>query len=148
MFYGNSVIDIRQQFFTSWSKYKQKQPLLPLEQHIAQVILDHPEYHAVLDDVLLHPDHTYFPELGETNPFLHMGLHLAIREHVATDRPAGIAAVYMQLLHKKANAKDVEHLMMECLAECLWTAQRHQSMPNEDHYLRACKQLLSLDESR
>ncbi|WP_204318325.1 DUF1841 family protein [Serratia marcescens] len=39
-------------------------------------------------------------ELGETNPFLHMGLHLAVREQVATDRPQGIRTVYTKLIEK------------------------------------------------
>ena len=142
MFYGNSVPDVRLPFFTSWSKYKQKKTLLPLEQQIVLVILDHPEYQAMLDETSQHRDHVYFSELGETNPFLHMGLHLAIREHIATNRPLGITAIYDQLALSKSCPKTAEHLIMECLAECLWLAQRHQTMPDETHYLKACQHVL------
>ena len=93
MFYSNNVSEVRLMYFTSWEKYNQKKALLPLEQQIVQVILDHPEYHLLLNNTPQHADHTYFPELGETNPFLHMGLHLAVREQVATDRPIGITAI-------------------------------------------------------
>ena len=142
MFYGESVTDTRPLFFLSWKKYRQKQILLPLEKQIADVILMHPEYHRLLEASGEEQDQVYYPELGQTNPFLHMGLHLAIREQVATDRPAGMAGVYEQLLLKYSDHATVEHLIMEPLVESLWQAQRQQTMPNEADYLRACKQLL------
>ncbi len=72
-----------------------RRPLSPLEAQIAAVVEWHPEYHeAITGDDL---DRDYTPDGGQTNPFLHMGLHLGIREQVATDRPAGIAAIYSAL---------------------------------------------------
>ena len=139
MFYGNTIQDTRQLFFVSWKKYKQKKVLLPLEQQLIDVILLHPEYHALLDagDV----QSNYFSELGQSNPFLHLGLHLTIRDQVATNRPLGITRVFQQLLKKHIDVHTVEHLIMEPLAECLWLAQRNQSVPNEEAYLIACRQL-------
>ena len=49
MFYGDKVQETRQMFFASWQKYRQKQSLLPLEQQVAAVIIDHPEYQAILE---------------------------------------------------------------------------------------------------
>ena len=142
MFYGESVRDTRPMFYLSWHKYRHNQPLLPLEKQIVDVIITHPEYHALLEATM--PDHhqTYFPELGETNPFLHLGFHLAIREQVATDRPPGIAGIYQQLINKYTDTAAVEHLLMEHLADCLLQAQRDQKMPDEVHYLNACRHLL------
>ena len=142
MFYGDTVTDTRALFFGSWKKYRQKKALLPLEQQIVDVVLMHPEYHDLLDAGESVQAAVYFPELGQSNPFLHMGLHLAIREQVATDRPAGITALYKALLHHYADPSTVEHLIMEPLGECLWQAQRDQSMPNDVAYLGACKRLL------
>ncbi|WP_019215791.1 DUF1841 family protein [Legionella tunisiensis] len=141
MFYSDNVQDTRQMFFSSWQKYLQKQPLLPLEQQIVDVILAHPEYHMLLETSSL-GNQSYFPELGQTNPYLHMGLHIAIREQIGTDRPNGINSVYRQLLQKYGDQLVVEHLMMECLAESLWQAQRNQSFPSEKDYLDALKRLL------
>ena len=141
MFYGNEVQDTRQMFFNSWQKYLQKQPLLPLEQQIVAVIIDHPEYQAIFEKSG-YKDQAYFPELGQTNPFLHMGLHLAIRDQTSTDRPAGISQVYKKLLKKYADQLAVEHLMMDSLAECLWQAQRDNKAPDEKKYLSTLKQLL------
>lgn len=141
MFYGDTIQDTRQLFFSSWKKYQQNIELMPLEQEIVKVILAHPEYHRFLTNPELFQDHTYYPELGDINPFLHMGLHLAIREQIATNRPAGIEHCYAQLLKQHQDSLEVEHLMMEQLAECLWLSQKNNSAPNEQHYLAALTNL-------
>jgi hypothetical protein len=135
MFYGETIQETRQIFFTSWDKYQQKKTLLALEHEIVQVVLAHPEYHHFLENPGKFHEHTYYPEFGDTNPFLHMGLHLAIREQIATNRPAGIKSAYNNLLQKYSNTQDVEHLMMEQLAECLWLSQKNNLPPDEKHYL-------------
>ena len=142
MFYGDSAPDTRQLFFSSWSKYRQHQVLLPLEKQIVDVIIMHPEYHSLLEAVRPQQDQSYFPELGQANPFLHMGFHLAIRDQVATDRPSGITDIHQRLVNKCADKAAAEHLLMEPLAECFWHAQRNQTMPDETSYLQACRQLL------
>lgn len=141
MFYGGTVQDTRQLFFLSWKKYQQKQALEPLEQQIVDVIIMHPEYHDQMAASVT-SNHTYFPELGQSNPFLHMGLHLAIRDQIATNRPAGITAIYQQLHKKHADTEKVEHLLMEQLATCLWQAQRDHTAPDEKSYVQACGALL------
>ena len=142
MFYNDSVQNTRQIFFSSWQKYRQKQPLLPLEQQIVDVVIGHPEYQLALERGNAENAQAYFPEMGQTNPFLHMGLHLAIRDQIATDRPPGITKLYQQLLAKYNDEFIIEHLLMEHLAECLWQAQKNQSMPDETSYLNACMTLL------
>lgn len=135
MFYGDTPQDIREVFFECWSKYQNKSPLTPLEDQVLQVILAHPEYHDCLANPETYKERQYHPELGEVNPFLHMGLHLAIREQVSTNRPAGIVKTYTALVNKYKNPLEVEHLMMEQLAECLWLSQKNNQAPDENHYL-------------
>ncbi|MBX9703269.1 MAG: DUF1841 family protein [Silvanigrellaceae bacterium] len=134
MFFGENVEETRQPFFQSWRKQSQGLPLTALEQQLVAVIVSHPEYQEVLrsDDNLTR---TYSAEMGETNPFLHMGLHLAVREQVQTNRPLGISALSQQLIEKYGDQHAAEHVMMECLAECLWQAQRTHMPPNEQKYL-------------
>lgn len=141
MFFGDTIQETRQIFFTSWEKYQQNQPLLPLENEIVQVILAHPEYHKTLENQSQFQQQAYFPELGATNPFLHMGLHLGIREQVATDRPSGIKAIYQDLVKKYTDPLAVEHLMMDQLAECLWLSQKNNLPPDEFHYLNILRNL-------
>lgn len=138
MFYGDNIQNTRQLFFMSWQKYQNKQLLSPLEKQIVEVIIDHPEYHNLLQTVVKTQTQSYFPELGQTNPFLHMGLHLAIRDQIANDRPAGITSIFSQLQYQYTDRLTVEHLLMEPLAECLWQAQRTGNLPNEVSYIKAC----------
>ncbi len=114
-------------------------PLTALESIIADVIRMHPEYHALLGKGVEVLDKDWLPEGGETNPFLHMGMHIAIREQLSIDRPAGIQAAYAALLRHTGDAMETEHAMLECLAEALWRAQRENRLPDEAAYLACIK---------
>lgn len=132
---------LRDQFFDAWQKHQQAQSLEPMEKQIVSLLEEHPEYHKLLanpDNV----DKDFGPEHGEMNPFLHLSLHLALREQVGTDRPKGIASVTRSLLLKHGDGHEVEHIMIECLGECLWDAQRQQKQPDEQAYLEKLKLLL------
>lgn len=131
---------LRQHYADIWQKARANQPLDPLEQQIALVIEQHPEYHKILQNQQ-HIRNEYLPEMGETNPFLHMGMHLGIREQVATDRPSGIAQVHRTLTLKLGSQLEAEHAMMECLAEALWQSQKNQSPPDEQAYSACLQQL-------
>jgi hypothetical protein len=135
MFYSQEVEDLRAFYFEVWRKLQDGEQLLPLEQQIANVLRDHPEFHSALSSPDRSKSQQFYPELGQTNPFLHMGLHLAIREQIGTDRPQGILAIYQQLLQKYQDEHRVEHLMMEQLAEQLWLAQKNNLPPDESNYL-------------
>jgi hypothetical protein len=117
----------RQFFFDTWRKYRQREILSDMENMAIEVILLHPEYHAMLDDPERYQDKDYLPEMGDTNPFLHMGMHIAIGEQLSIDQPAGIRKRFEQLLKLTGNEHDAAHQVMECLAEMIWQAQRNQS---------------------
>jgi predicted RNA polymerase sigma factor len=71
-----------------------------------------------------------------------MGLHLAIREQVATNRPAGIANVHRALVGKLGDVHEAEHAMIECLGAALWNAQRAGLPPDETAYLESLRRLV------
>jgi len=103
---------------------------------IADVIELHPEYQRALEksETVLNVD--YSPESGQSNPFLHMGLHLAVRDQLATDRPAGIRAAFQAVTQRVGAQHDAEHQVIECLAEILWEAQSAGRPPDETRYLQ------------
>jgi len=138
--FGNDRNELRQMYFDAWQKALTGATLSPLEAQIAAVIEDHPEYHELMTGDII--EATFSPEGGQTNPFLHMGLHLAIREQVSTDRPPGIAAIFNSLLVRFGNAHDAEHQALDCLAETLWEAQRANVAPDEAAYLDRLRRLL------
>ena len=138
MIFGQDRDQLRRMYRDAWQKHCSKAPLSPLEAQIAAVVGEHPEYQDAVSDDLQRD----FPvEEGRTNPFLHMGLHLGVREHIATDRPAGIAAVFAALAARTGNAHEAEHAMIDCLAETLWEAQQQDSPPDERRYLERLQRL-------
>lgn len=132
---------MRRQYLEAWRKYRSGEAVTPLESMIGEVVAEHPEYHHLLEDSEAAVGSDWTPEDGATNPFLHMGLHLALREQVATDRPAGVQAVHRALTRRLGDHLEAEHRMMEPLAETLWNAQRSGDMPDEQAYVEALKRL-------
>lgn len=123
----------------AWRKAKAKEVLSPLEAQIAKVVEDHPEYQSALGDESLKASFT--PLEGKTNPFLHMGLHLAIRDQVATDRPPNISFIFHKLVKQFSSSHEAEHRMLDCLAETLWEAQNQHAAPDEQKYLERLRKL-------
>ncbi len=132
--------EIRQVYLKVWQKMQNQSVLEPMEAIIADVVKLHPEYHPLLDKAESAIEKDFTPEDGQTNPFLHMGMHITLREQTAGDRPAGIHDIYQKLVQQKG-VHEAEHAMMECLGQTLWNAQRHNQMPDENAYL-ACLRLL------
>lgn len=132
--------EIRRVYLEVWQKLQSGQLLEPMEALIADVIESHPEYHPLLNDETETMQQEFTPELGQTNPFLHMGMHIALREQAGTDRPQGIRAIYEALAAARGK-HDAEHAMMECLGQALWNAQRDNQPPDEQSYLECLKKL-------
>lgn len=116
--------EARRFFIEAWRKYRSQSPLQPIESLAVAHILRHPEYHGVLTDEGA-TTREWFPELGETNPFLHLSLHLAISEQLSIDQPTGIVAQYQHLLELLGDEHAAQHVVMECLVEVIWQAHRY-----------------------
>jgi hypothetical protein len=140
-FAGQSREQLRRMYLDAWRKFSEKRPLEPLEAQLAAVIAEHPEYLGVIEAAESAIAAEFTPESGRQNPFLHMGLHLAIREQVATDRPRGIAEIHRNLSTRLGDAHTAEHAMLEALAETLWEAQRSNRTPDEQVYLEKLRAL-------
>lgn len=131
---------VRQVYIDVWQKMQNSQLLEPMEAIIADIIQLHPEYHSLLQkgEEARHQD--FLPEQGETNPFLHMGMHIALREQANTDRPVGFKDIYQKLLGKHGQ-HNAEHAMIECLAEALWRSQKDNLPFDEVAYMGNLKSL-------
>jgi len=132
--------EIRQVYLTVWDKMQHSKILEPMESVIADIIQLHPEYHSLLQQGETAQQTEFNPEAGNTNPFLHMGMHIALHEQITTDRPSGIKQIH-QNLSRKMGPHDAEHAMMECLGQALWVAQRNNTMPDEMTYLECLKKI-------
>ena len=134
---------LRQTFIDTWDKARSGAPMEPLESRLGGIIEQHPEYQPLLaagDDVL---DRDWLPEHGESNPFLHMALHMTVLEQVQTDRPPGIRKLYQQAVRNAlGDAHAAEHELMTCLAEMIWQVYQDGQEPNLKRYLKCIKRQL------
>ena len=136
-FFDNQSRDeLRRVYVEAWRKRRAGLPVEPLEAQVADVIALHPEYHAALERGADALERDYTPEGGQSNPFLHLGLHLAVRDQIATDRPAGIRKAFQTVAAHLGSEHEAEHRIIECLAEAMWEAQRSGRPPDEAAYLQ------------
>ena len=132
--------EARRFFFLVWRKNQEKTLMTPMESLAWQVISHHPEYHDLLSRPEDFLEREWFPEQGETNPFLHLGLHLAVEEQISIDQPPGIRAAYDQLCHALRDEHAARHRVLECLAETLWSSQRNGTPLDGARYLQLIRE--------
>jgi len=125
----------REFLFELWEKHSRGAALTPLETVALAIVLEHPEYHPILADRERYLERDWKPEGGETNPFLHLQMHLAIEEQLSIDQPPGIRAAVEALARRLDSMHAARHEVMECLAETVWNAQRHAAPFDNAAYL-------------
>jgi len=134
---------VRQFFCAAWKKHLARQPVVGAEIAAAEIAARHPEYHALLAAPEAVMQQEWTPESGEMNPFLHLSLHLAIHEQLSIDQPFGIRAAFDQL-RARMDAHDAEHVLLECLGETIWRAQRQGTAMDAQAYLEAIQRQASM----
>lgn len=136
--FNPSRAQVRQFFCQAWRKHQEKQLISPQESVALRWMLEHPEYAGAWEDPEAeHKDYT--PEAGQTNPFLHLSMHLAIEEQVSIDQPPGIRELYEKLRQQTDSPHSAAHSVMDCLGEVLWQAQRNHTVPDNESYLECLR---------
>jgi hypothetical protein len=134
---------LRRSYADAWAKRVANAPLTALEALISDVIAAHPEYQALVADPEKAEQFDATAANPAENPFLHMGLHLAVREQVSIDRPPGVRDLQRQLLALQGDPHRAEHALMEALGEALWQAQRAGRAPDETQYLKRVREQIA-----
>ena len=137
MLYTQNRTEQRKFLANAWQKFLDKKPLDPLEDQLTRVIEMHPEYHQLIQDI----DSDYFPEQGQVNPFLHINLHLSLREQLSINQPPGIKEYYQKILNKTHDSHEAEHKMMDCIAEMIFSSQKNQAPMDHQAYLQCLQGL-------
>ena len=119
-------------FFAAWRGYREGRPLAGIEALALDVMLQHPEYHETLEHPERYRERDY---VDESNPFLHMSLHLALEEQLSIDQPPGIRRAWQALLARAGERHRALHEALECLAETVWRSQRDGLPPDAAAYL-------------
>jgi hypothetical protein len=133
--------EVRRFFCDTWKKKADGHILDPIQTLASDWMVDHPEYH----DLLIDPEgalaQDYTPERGETNPFLHLSMHLSISEQISINQPPGIKEIADKLSQKLGSMHEAQHVIMECLGQVMWEAQREGGQLSPDKYIEALKKL-------
>lgn len=135
--FNPSKDDVRRFFCQAWSKSRQQLPLTPIETIAVDWISQHPEYHDELADVDAALARDYSVDAGQTNPFLHLSMHLSIEEQVSIDQPPGIRAAFAKLSQRLDSRHEAMHQVMECLGEVLWRSQRDNAPIDANAYVES-----------
>ena len=134
--------EVRRFFCDTWKKKTENHILDPMETLASDWMVDHPEYHLLLTDPEGALAQDYTPDRGETNPFLHLSMHLSISEQISINQPPGIKEIADKLSHKLGSMHEAQHLIMECLGQVMWEAQREGGQLSPEKYLEALKKLV------
>lgn len=131
--------DVRRFFCTVHAKSQSQVPMQPLETLAGQWVAEHPEYHGDFTDVEAAIEKKYDAEDRQTNPFLHLSMHLSISEQCSIDQPQGIRQAVELLAARRGSVHAAHHETMECLGTMLWESQRAGRAPDGAAYV-ACVQ--------
>jgi hypothetical protein len=134
--------DVRRFFCEAYRKQRAGEILTPMDAIAADWISRHPEYHEALSDAEAAIARDYSVETGQTNPFLHLSMHLSIAEQVSIDQPRGIRAAHDALV-AHTGEHEAHHQIMECLGEMIWASQRSGLPPDTEAYIECVRKRAS-----
>ena len=137
--FSPSQADVRRFFCSVYAKAHAGQALEAIEIIASQWMDEHPEYAADFADVDAALAAMKTVQDGQTNPFLHLSMHLSISEQCSIDQPRGIRQAVELLTHKRNSLHHAHHEAMDCLGQMLWESQRAGRPPDGDAYI-ACVQ--------
>ena len=137
--FSPSQADVRRFFCSTYSKALAGLPLEAIETIAAQWMDEHPEYAANFADEAAALRAMGDVKDGQTNPFLHLSMHLSISEQCSIDQPRGIRQAVELLTHRRNSLHQAHHEAMECLGAMLWESQQSGRAPDGHAYI-ACVQ--------
>lgn len=140
--FNPSQQDVRRFFCEIYRKSLAREILTPIEIIASDWITQHPEYAADLADIHAALEAAYSVDQGKTNPFLHLSMHLSIAEQISINQPPGIRAAFSQLAQRLQSEHEAHHVIMDCLGEMIWDAQRNGTSFDGVAYITAILQKL------
>ncbi|MFN5100564.1 MAG: DUF1841 family protein [Burkholderiaceae bacterium] len=130
--------EVRRFFCDTWRKTQANSPMTELEIIARDWLLQHPEYESLLADPETAEVSDFDIGQGQSNPFLHLSMHLSIAEQISIDQPTGVRDAFQQLA-TRLGEHQAHHQIMECLGEMLWTAQRNGTPPDGATYIECIR---------
>jgi len=145
MLFQPSQADVRQFFCTVYAKARAGQTLEAIETIASLWIDEHPEYHAELADVDTALSSVNQSAIGNSNPFLHLSMHLSVSEQCSIDQPRGVRQAVELLTYRRNSLHLAHHEVMECLGQMIWESQRSGQAPDGAAYIACVQQHATRD---
>ena len=139
MMFSPSQDDVRRFFCATFVKQRDRAVLTPLEAVARDWIVQHPEYADIFGDLDAALAADYSVEQGQSNPFLHLSMHLSIVEQISIDQPVGIREAFLTLARRLDSEHDAHHQIMECLGQMIWVSQRDGVAPDGVAYVECVR---------
>lgn len=137
----NDPTALRRIYFDAWQKHLAGSLLNPMESIIVDLIQNHPEYHPLFETPQHYENIEQEKFTLESNPFFHLGLHIAIKEQVMMDKPLGVRALYHTLLRRFGNELQAEHQMIPALTQTLMSYLQKEEEAH-DFYMSALRKMI------
>ncbi|MCY7320136.1 MAG: DUF1841 family protein [Ramlibacter sp.] len=133
--FNPSQADVRRFFCAVRAKIATGLPMDALETLAGQWLQEHPEYQPEVADSDAAVARNYDGADGQSNPFLHLSMHLSISEQCSIDQPRGIRQAVELLAARRGSVHEAHHEAMECLGRMLWESQRAGQPPDGAAYV-------------
>jgi len=143
--FSPSQADVRRFFCEVHRKQLAALPMQAIETLAGLWIAEHPEHHADLTDADAAIARTDEAQDAQTNPFLHLSMHLSISEQCSIDQPPGIRQAVELLSARRGDLHAAHHEVMECLGRMLWESQRAGRPPDGQAYIEQVRQRATRD---
>ena len=143
--FNPSQDDVRRFFCSAFAKAQTNSSQDAIETIANQWMSEHPEYHTDLQDADAAAARVYDGGDGQTNPFLHLSMHLSITEQCSIDQPKGIRQAVELLTARRSDLHLAHHEVMEELGTMLWEAQRAGKPPDGQAYIDRVQQRATRD---
>ena len=143
--FNPSQADVRRFFCAAHAKAASGAPMEAIETLASLWIAEHPEYHADLADADAAVARNYDDTPEQTNPFLHLSMHLSISEQCSIDQPRGIRQAVELLAKRLDSLHDAHHAAMDCLGQMLWESQRAGRPPDGEAYVAGVQRRATRD---
>lgn len=138
--FNPSLEQARSFFIEVWNKYKLSRIMTPIEETTATWILKHPQFHNDLSNKESIKN-IYNSNCQESNPFLHLSMHLTVSEQLIIDQPYGIKAVYKKLIMNN-DPHTAAHKIIKCLTLTIRNSQDQGTALDSNKYIRLIRELV------
>jgi hypothetical protein len=139
MFNAPTQHDVRRFFCEVHRRTRESLPLDAMQSLAAPWVAEHPEYADDLSDIDAATTKTYPATSGQSNPFLHLSMHLSISEQCSIDQPPGVRDAVTRLAQHAGSLHEAHHVAMEALGRMVWASQRSGRPPDGDAYIEALR---------